>query len=273
MNGHAKPARRVATAVGIALVAGLLTASVRAQPATGPATQPATQPAVNPLDARAAELARKVLADPLDSSARMNLRQLRGEQARRLKEAYAALAGGLEAYLDVGAPVSAAALATAAQSSRASSLMADSPRPLPEILAEARQAVFSAAATAGQACRQCGGTREVPCRAPRCYGSGKVPCPQCKGSGVIRARNPLFKTAQAYLCGKCRGVGVVGCSSCGSTGTQVCRACKGKKPAAGARSLDEKTRRALRRAIAKARLLAGGRIDLYTNGARKPSPR
>jgi hypothetical protein len=259
--------------MGIALAGVFWAASARAQPTTQPATQPTTQPAADALDARAAQLAMKVLADPLDATARMNLRQLRAEQARRRTSAYLSLAAGLEAYLAVGPEVAAAALTKAARSPKALSLAAGSSKSPADILAEAARAARSAPAAAKDLCRHCGGTGEVFCRVGRCFGSGKAACSQCKGAGVIRARHPLFTTFQAFLCGKCQGPGVTGCTSCNSTGTQPCPACKGKKVAGAGPTVDARTRQALRGVIAKARLLAGGRIDLYTEGARKPSPR
>ena len=146
----------IAAALAAVLAARAVVAIAQAQPETQPAaTQPASdagpvvprlQPVVLPLDEpaatsdddRAAELARRLLADPLDAAVRNALGELRARLLLRDADALDALAGGLRMYLDIGPQLAAGALEKAAGNSSALSLTRYLPRPLEKIAAESR---------------------------------------------------------------------------------------------------------------------------------------
>jgi len=258
---------RAAWAAWLAVVAAAIAAET--QPAA-----PAGEAAAGPeIDARAAALARKALADPLDAGAREKLAGLRRAQKRRDAAAYQALAQGLKAYIQAGPDMAAPALRKAAASPRAASLTQGLSKPLGKVLAELGPSGLPGAQKT-KICRKCGGTGRADCTASRCYASGMVPCTKCSGSGVIRVERPFPRPHEYALCPDCAGAGVVPCPVCGGVGTVPCPACKGKAAGdwSGRHLTAEETRR-IREVICKAGRLARGEIDLYTAGALKPSPK
>ncbi len=244
---------------------------VAAAPAVAAGARPAA-PAPD-LDVRAAALAGRVLADPLDAAAREELERLRGGQRRRDASACRSLAQGLKAYLQAGPELAAPALRRAAGSAKAASLTQSLAKPLERILADLGA---SASPVGGKAkiCRKCGGTGQADCTAQRCHASGMVSCPKCAGSGVIRVEQPFPRGHVYVLCPDCAGAGVIRCPVCGGGGTVPCSACK-SGPAGdwGRQHLAPDQASRIRQVICKARRLAAGRIDLYTAGALKPSPK
>jgi len=294
-----------------ALAAGLVfAASVRAQPAaTGPAgggaLSPATRPAgnaalvtpalapprpqsepaepaadltpvvvrVQPANdsdaARAAGLLRRLLAGPPDAAALGELTVLRNRQLHRDADALDALARGLRLYLEIGPRLAAGLLDKATANPNVFSLTVALPSPLEKIATECR----AAAGEAARVCPKCGDTRLAPCTASRCNGSGHVPCPKCGGAGVLRGLDSNGTVRVLGLCGQCGGSGVVECQACGSTGSVECTACKPKPSQAAASLLPAAEVQEIRKVICKARWIRAGGIDLYTNGAREPSPK
>ncbi|MGB2822152.1 MAG: hypothetical protein WBF17_14305, partial [Phycisphaerae bacterium] len=225
------------------------------------------------LDVRAAALAGKVLADPLDAAAREELVRLRASQRRRDAAACRALAQGLAAYLDAGPQLAAPALRKAAGSAKAASLTRSLAKPLDKIVAALEDAGSPLPGKA-KTCRKCGDTGRADCWAYRCNASGMVPCTKCTGSGVVSVERPFPQAPGYALCPDCAGAGVIGCSACGGTGTVSCPACKSRPAANWSREhiAPEEVRR-IRQVICKARRLGRGEIDLYTAGALKPSPK
>jgi hypothetical protein len=264
---------RSLAAVPAAWVAWLAVVAVAIAAETQPAA-PTGEAAAGPeLDARAAALAGKVLADPLDAAAREKLAGLRRAQERRDAAAYQALAQGLKAYIQAGPDMAAPALRKAAASARAASLTQGLSKPLGKILAELGPSGLPGPEKTG-ICRKCGGTGRADCTASRCHASGMVPCTKCTGSGIIRVERPFPQPHEYALCPDCVGAGVVPCPVCSGAGTVPCPACKGKAAGdwSGQHLTPEETRR-IREVICKAGRLARGEIDLYTSGALKPSPK
>jgi len=238
-------------------------------PRLKPVVLPADVPAATSDDDRAAELARKLLADPHDAAARAALGQLRARLRRRDADALDALARGLRMYLDIGLQLAAGPLEKAAGNSSALSLTRGLPHPLEKIVAESRAAATGEAA---RPCPKCGDTHLAPCTASGCNGSGYVRCAKCGGSGVIRGPDRFTTVKAPRLCPECGGSGVTSCRACGGTGAVACRACK-PKPSRAAALLGAAEIREIRKVICKARWIRAGGIDLYTNGARAPSPK
>lgn len=284
-----KSAAVIAAALAAVLAAPAVVATAQTQPAAGqPAsTQPASdagpvvprlQPVVLPPDEpvtkddddRAAHLARKLLADPLDATSRNELAELRARLLRRDADALDALVGGLRMYLDIGPQLAVGSLDRAAGNSSALSLTTDLPRPLKEIAAESRA---SATGEAARPCPKCGDTHLAPCTAFRCNGSGCVPCAKCGGSGLNRGPDNFGTIKVLGLCQECGASGVASCQACGGTGSVACRACKPKPSPVRHGGLSAAEIQEIRKVICKAQWIRAGGIDLYTNGARAPSPK
>jgi len=285
-----KSAAVIAAALAAVLALPAAAATAQAQPETQPAaTQPDSdvgpviprlepvvlppdEPAATGDDDRAARLARRLLANPLDVAARNELVELRARLSRRDADAVAALAAGLRMYLEIGPRLAAGPLGTAAGNSVALSLTGELPRPLDKIAAESRAAA-SATGQRARPCPKCGDTHLAPCTAYRCNGSGYVSCPKCGGSGVIRGPDSSGTVRVLGVCQTCGGSGVVPCKACGGTGSVPCRACKPKPSRTAATLLPAEEIQEIRKVICKARWIGAGGIDLYTNGARAPSPK
>jgi predicted RNA-binding Zn-ribbon protein involved in translation (DUF1610 family) len=239
---------------------------------------PLLQPAGDGDAARAAGLLRKLLAGPPDAAALSELTALRNRQLHRDADALDALARGLRLYLEIGPQLAAGPLDKATGNPNVFSLTATLPRPLEKIAAECRAAASarpwgSLAGEAAHVCPKCGDTRLAPCTASRCNGSGYVPCPKCGGAGVLRGPDSEGVVRVLGLCGQCSGAGVVACQTCGLAGSVECTACKPKPSQAAASLLPAKEVQEIRKVICKARWIRAGGIDLYTNGAREPSPK
>lgn len=251
----------------------------RAEPATGSAPVAAPlQPAGDGDAARSAGLLRKLLAGPPDASALSELTALRNRQLQRDADALDALARGLRLYLEIGPQLAAGPLDKATGNPNVFSLTADLPRPLEKIAAECRAAASARpwghlAGEAAHVCPKCGDTHLAPCTASRCNGSGYVPCPKCGGAGVLRGPDSEGVVRILGLCDQCGGAGVVACQTCGAAGSVECTACKPKPSQAAASLLPATEAQEIRKVICKARWIRAGGIDLYTNGAREPSPK
>ena len=249
------------------------------EPATDSApVVPLLQPAGDGDAARAAGLLRKLLAGPPDAAALSELTALRNRRLQRDADALDALARGLQLYLEIGPQLAAGPLDKAMGNPNVFSLTAALPRPLEKIAAECRAAASarpwgSSAGEAARVCPRCGDTRLAPCTASRCSGSGYVPCPKCVGAGVLRGPDSEGVVRILGLCDQCGGAGVVACPACGAAGSVECTACKPKPNQAAASLLQAKEVQEILKVICKARWIRAGGIDLYTNGAREPSPK
>jgi len=212
-----------------------------------------------------AQLLRKLLAGPPDDAALSELVALRNRRLQRDADALDALARGLGLYLEVGPRLAAGPLDKATRNPNVFALAGSLARPLAEVAAQCR----AAASTRETAhfCPRCGDTRLAPCA--RCTGSGYVPCPKCGGAGVLRGSDGRV----LGLCGQCGGAGVVVCQACGGAGSVECAACKPKPGQAEESLLPAAEVHEIRKVICKARWIRAGGIDLYTNGAREPSPK
>jgi predicted RNA-binding Zn-ribbon protein involved in translation (DUF1610 family) len=248
----------------------------RAQAAPAAAS---SQPAEDAAAAREAALMRKLLAGPPDASALSELADLRNRQLRRDADALDALARGLRLYLEIGPRLAAGPLDKATANPNVFSLAVALPRPLDEIAGECRATASTrpwGSAAGGEAvylCPKCGDTRLAPCTAGRCNGSGYVTCPKCGAAGVLRGPDSEGTVRVLGMCDQCGGAGVVACQACGGTGSVQCAACKPKPTQAAASLLPEKEVTAIQKVIFKAQWIRAGGIDLYTNGARDPSPK
>jgi predicted RNA-binding Zn-ribbon protein involved in translation (DUF1610 family) len=282
----------IAAATAVLLAAGAVIEADQSQPASRPAaTQPVPdggpvvprlRPVVLPLDdpvtkrvskdddARAAQLAKKLLGDPLDTESRDRLFELRARLRRRDAAALDALACGLWIYLDIGPQLAAGPLKKAADNSLAKSLTIGLGRSLEAIVGASR---VSATGEAAWVCPKCGDTGFSPCTVSRCNGSGYVPCDKCGGLGEIRGPDSDGIVKVLGLCPECGGTGVVSCQVCGGTGSVACRACKPKPSQAAGTFLPASEIREIQKAICKARWIRAGGVDLYTNGARATSPK
>jgi predicted RNA-binding Zn-ribbon protein involved in translation (DUF1610 family) len=229
------------------------------------------QPPAGGESARAAELLRKLLAGPPDAPALNELIELRNRQLQRDADALDALARGLRLYLEVGPRLAAGPLDKATGNPNVFSLTTGLPTPLEKIAAQCRAA--ASAREAAHPCPRCGDTRLAPCTASRCNGSGYVPCPKCSGAGVLRGTEGEEAGKVLGLCGQCDGAGVVACQTCGPSGAIECTACKPKPSQAAAYLLPAAEVQEILKAVCKARWIRAGGIDLYTNGAREPSPK
>ena len=235
--------------------------------------QTATRPAAPGADAQAAALLAKVRADPLDAAARERLGELRDRQRREMLSACQALEQGLKAYLRDGPELAAPILRKAARDPRVVALTRPLARPLDKALADVR-AGSAHPGRAKRVCVRCGGTGRIDCVARRCNGSGKVPCSQCKGKGLLTVAQAFPRPAGVRRCADCEGSGVVDCKICGQSGAVPCPECgKRPRPAAGGAALTPLEEKAVRQIMWQARYLARGGIDLYTDGALKPTPK
>lgn len=239
-------------------------------PRLRPVVLPADEPVSDDDDAREAQLAKKLLADPLDVPARARLSELRARLQRRDADAIDALACGLRIYLDIGPQLAAGPLEKAAGNSSARSLTISLGRSLEEIIGASR---VSATGEAAWVCPKCGDTGFTPCTAFRCNGSGYVSCAKCLGWGEIRGPDSDGVIKLLGLCPECGGSGVVSCQACGGTGSVACRACKPKPSQAAGTLLSASEIQEIQKVICKARWIRAGGVDLYTNGARATSPK
>ena len=250
----------------LALAAALLAAGgvLGAQPASQPAAE-----AGPTLNQKAALLAKAVLADPMDAPAREQLEALRAEQRRARSTAFGMLAQGLRAYLEAGPGLAGTMLRQAASSAQAASLAKPLGKGMGQLLAA------GAAPDPGRAkpCAKCGGTGLVDCAAHRCYASGWVPCGTCKGRGVLQAKAPALGRIVFYICRDCAGTGVTRCDDCTGHGTVACKACNRQPGRWAGHHLTGNKASAIEKVVCKARWLHRGGIDLYTDGALKPSPK
>ncbi len=239
-------------------------------PRLQPVVLPADEPVAKDDDARAAQLVKKLLADPLDAAVRNKLAELRTRLQRRDMQALDALACGLRMYLVIGPQLAAGPLETAAGNSMAHSLTSGLGRSLEAIVSASRA---SATGKMVRVCPKCGDTHLSSCTAFRCNGSGYVPCVKCGGSGVIRGPDSRGVETVLGLCPECGGSGVVSCGACGGTGAVACRGCKAKPSQAAGTLLPASEILEIRKVICKARWIRAGGVDLYTNGARALSPK
>jgi len=250
-----------------ALVAALF--AVAPAPVAPPASQPAPKPAPAPTT-KADLLARAVLADPMDGIVREQLEALRVEQRRARTAAFGTLAQGLHAYLEAGPELAAAILRQVARSPRAASLA----RPLgPAIQRIVAADEPNPPARSATPCPKCGDTGLADCTARRCHGSGWVPCGTCKGSGVVQVKDEVRGRTVLYLCRDCAGSGVTRCPACNGHGTVACKACNRQPGRWAEYHVSGQEAAAVEKVICQARWLHRGGIDLYTNGALKPSPK
>ncbi len=255
------------TALALAMAAAAL-------PAAALLAQPATRPAdAAPAGLEAAELAARVLLDPLNADLRRRLQRLRRRQRAERRQGCEALARGLSAYLRAGPEPAEPALRQANRSPRARALAAGLPKKLPELLALAEKAEEDRRLGRRTLCPRCGNTGEVACTAVRCYGSGKVSCTKCRGTGRLSVRRHALQPAVQVLCDDCGGMGVVNCEACGGTGRAPCPACDAGEGPPPAPLLRAGERRAIREAIDKARWLRDGYVNLVTPDALAPAPR
>ena len=194
-----------------------------------------------------------------------------GETYERTLAAWKALAEGLRVYLDVGPALADKALERAATSARAAALIGPPVAPLGRLLAQSQAAAQARAAGKDRLCARCGNLGEVACRAPKCYGSGKVPCPTCRALGRVRVEGA--GAAAVRTCPDCGQTGDVSCEVCRGAGTVTCPTCGGRSAGDSKAQVSPEQAAALRVVIAKARWLGRGWIDLYTDGALKPAPK
>jgi len=251
-------------AVAVAAAAGLLSAGPASQPAGGEA-------GAGTVEQRAAALAERVLRDPLDAPVREQLEALRAQQRKADRVAFLALAQGLRAYLEAGPELAGPALVRASGSGRAVSLA----RPLGKSIARLLSGEVPAgpSAPARAPCAKCGDTGQADCTVRRCNGSGWVPCDACTGRGMVEDKTVAPGRQVFYVCRDCAGAGAVRCQECMGRGTVPCPLCKSPSGRWAQRHLLGDETAAIDRAIIQARWLGKGGIDLYTDGALKPSPK
>ncbi len=170
-----------------------------------------------------------------------------------------------------------------------------------------------AAATAPAVCPKCGNTGLADCSEAGCHASGSIRCDDCKGQGKTdpsKSRttcprcNGTGRRSTGTICSTCNGKGSLppstssssylrSCRKCSGKGETECRACRGKgvvpctcgaKPAAESTPdaagpappetpIGSNEAAAAKKAIAKARFLREGGVDLESPAALEPSPK
>jgi len=219
------------------------------------------------LHGQIAALSRKILHDPLDEATARALADLRRQQRRQQRDAFDALARGLEAYRDGRAAAAARALEKAVTWA-AAVRMADAalPRPLRDVLKQCQQQAKGAPA---YVCPVCGDTGWADCDSPGCHGSGVKRCSKCGGTGKLQAKGDTF----ARRCDRCEGTGYVTCPKCKGNGVVSCPRCQTGRAAPRWIVLGEDELAAANMLIDRARYQRDGGLGLDSPGALRPSPK
>ena len=202
-------------------------------------------------------LCRKVLSNPIDSTARRKLTGLRQQQLQQRRQALDALIRGLNSYIKQQGQAAAQELARASQSKYvvdlANSILLTR---LEDVLEECRK--YKRPATR---CQSCLDTGWATCKG--CGGAGVRVCLQCRGTGTAG----VF-SGPGIACRGCGGSGCFKCRDCSGEGFALCKRCA---PETGDVGTSEQ--KAIEKVTAMAAYLRNGGIDFFTRDALKCSPR